>query len=80
LEQGCSQGAFHGPQIGLAAFVALGEDADQKLVYFPRNFLMDRNSRFFSWSVHTSGGCCAGRSLQIFSLMSTKSPLSFWSR
>jgi hypothetical protein len=43
-----SQGALDGFQIGAAAVSPLGEDAAQQLIYFPRNFLMDCSSRFFS--------------------------------
>ncbi len=42
------QGALDGFQIGAAAVATLGENAIQQLIYFPRNFLMDCNSRFFS--------------------------------
>jgi hypothetical protein len=43
-----SQGALDGLQIGAAAVSPLGEKAAQQLIYFPRNFLMDCSSRFFS--------------------------------
>ena len=35
-------------QIGASAVSTLGENASQQLIYFPRNFLMDCSSRFFS--------------------------------
>ena len=38
-------------QIGPAVLTALRKDAGEQLVYFPRHFLMDRSSRFFSCSV-----------------------------
>jgi hypothetical protein len=43
-----SQRALDGFQIGAAAVSPLGEDAAQQLIHFPRNFLMDCNSSFFS--------------------------------
>ena len=42
------QHALNGFQIRTAAIVALGENAAQQVIYFPRNFLMDCSSRFFS--------------------------------
>jgi hypothetical protein len=79
LMQGGPQGGFHGLQIRSAAFVTLGEDATQQLVYFARDLLMDCSSRFFSCSVQPPRCCSTGRSSQIFSLIRTKSSLSFWS-
>jgi hypothetical protein len=48
LMKGGPQGALDGFQIGSSAVAPLGEDAAQQLIYFPRNFLMDCSSRFFS--------------------------------
>jgi hypothetical protein len=48
LMEGGSQGALDGFQIGASTGAPLGEDAAQQLIYFPRNFLMDCSSRFFS--------------------------------
>jgi hypothetical protein len=42
------QGALDGLQIGVAAVSSLAENADQQLIYFPRDLLMDCSSRFFS--------------------------------
>jgi hypothetical protein len=42
------EGTFDGFQIGASAVSTLGENASQQLIYFPRNFLMDCSSRFFS--------------------------------
>ena len=42
------QGALDGFQIGSATVSSLSENAAQQLIYFPRNFLMDCSSRFFS--------------------------------
>ena len=41
LMEGDSQRTLDRLQIGAAVVSALGEDAAQQLVYFPRNFLMD---------------------------------------
>jgi len=48
LMEGGPQGALDGFQIGAVAVAALGENVAQQPVYFPRNFLMDCSSRFFS--------------------------------
>jgi hypothetical protein len=48
LMEGEPQGDLDGLQIGTAAVSALAEYADQQLVYFPRDLLMDCSSRFFS--------------------------------
>jgi hypothetical protein len=42
-----SQGALDGFRICASAVAPLSEDAAQQLIYFPRNLLMDCNSRFF---------------------------------
>jgi hypothetical protein len=42
------QGALDGLQIGAASVPSLTEYAHQQLIYFPRDFLMDCSSRFFS--------------------------------
>jgi hypothetical protein len=46
--------------------MALGKDTGQQQVYFLRNFLMDRSSRFFSCGVQPLPSFSAGRSAQIF--------------
>jgi len=43
-----SQSALDGLQIGVSTVSSLGEYAVQQLSYFPRNFLMECSSRFFS--------------------------------
>ena len=48
LMKSSPQGALDGLQIGTSAAATLGENAAQQLIYFPRNFLMDCSSRFFS--------------------------------
>jgi hypothetical protein len=48
LMQGRAQQALQGFQIRAAAGATLGENAAQQMIYFPRNFLMDCSSRFFS--------------------------------
>src|SRR5258708_3128661 len=80
LVEGCPQRVLDGFQVGSAVVVPLGEDAAQQLVYFPRNLLMDCNSRFFSCSVHPPLCCSTGRRSQIFSLMLINSSLSLWRR
>jgi hypothetical protein len=42
------QGALDSFQIGAAAVSALAENADQQMIYFPRDLLMDCSRRFFS--------------------------------
>ena len=80
LVKSCSQGSFHGFQIGSSVVVPLREDTAQQLVHFPRNLLMDCSSRFFSWSVQPPRCRSTGRSSQIFWLMLTSSSLSSWKR
>jgi hypothetical protein len=46
--EGDPQGALDALQIRASAVLSLGEDAAQQLIYFPRDFLMDCSSRFFS--------------------------------
>jgi hypothetical protein len=48
LMEGDAQGALDGFQIGASAVSSLGKNAAQQLIYFPRDFLMDCSSRFFS--------------------------------
>ena len=48
LMQPCSEGVLHRFQIDLAAPAAFGKDPAQDLIDFPRDFLMDCSSRFFS--------------------------------
>ena len=80
LMKSAPKSVFHGFHIHLAAAAALLKDTAQQLVYFSRNFLMDCSSRFFSCSVQPPRCCSTGRSVQIFSLMSTKASLNCWKR
>jgi hypothetical protein len=48
LVEGGPQGALDGLQIGASPVSSLSENAGQQLIHFPRNFLMDCSSRFFS--------------------------------
>jgi hypothetical protein len=47
------QGALDGLQVGASAVATVGEKAAQQLIYFPRDFLMDCSSRFFSCMVQS---------------------------
>src|ERR1700704_1879948 len=81
LMEGAAQGDLDGLQIGASAVSSLGENAFQQMTHFPRNFLMECSSRFFSCSVQRLCCCCStGRRPQIFSLMPTSSSPSFWNR
>ena len=55
LQPGLVQGRAQRPldrfQIQPPGFVLFAEDATEKPVHFPRDFLMDRNRRFFSSGV-----------------------------
>ena len=66
LMEGGSQGCFQGLQIRAAVLATLRKHAAQELIHFPRNFLMDCSSRFFSWSVQPPRCRSTGRSAQIF--------------
>ena len=48
LVQSGPQRALDGLQIGVSAVSSLAENAAQQLIHFPRHFLMDCSSRFFS--------------------------------
>ena len=76
LLQGGAQSHLHRFQVHCARLVTCGEYHSQQRVYFPRDFLMDRSSRFFSSAVQSPGSCSSGRRRQIFSLMVTSSALS----
>ena len=76
LLQGGAQGHLHGFQVQCASLVTCREYYAQQRIYFPRDFLMDRSSCFFSCAVQPSGSCSSGRRRQIFSLMVTSSALS----
>jgi len=67
--QGRTQGHLGRLQIETARLAALLEDDAQELVYFPRDFPVDRFRRFFSWGLSVSS---TGRARQIFALTSTK--------
>jgi hypothetical protein len=68
-----THGHLDGLQIEAVRFVALPKDQAQELVYFPRDFLLDRRGRFFSCGESASS---IGRARQILSLISSKSWLS----
>ena len=76
LLQGGAQGHLHRFQVHGARLAPCGENHAQQGVYFPRDFLMDRSSRFFSSAVQPPGSCSSGRRRQIFSLVVTSSLLS----
>jgi hypothetical protein len=57
-----------GFQVQTAALVAPVEDDPQQLVYFARDFLLDRFGRFFSWADGEVSS--TGRNSQICSLTS----------
>jgi hypothetical protein len=59
---------FNGFQIQTPRFAAILEDDAQQLVYFARDFLLDRFGGFFSWA--DGGVSSTGRNLQICSLTS----------
>ena len=76
----CSGGMQRGAQrqlhcfdVPLTRLAPFGEDTGQQRVYFARDFLMDRSSRFFSSALHFSAGFSTGRRRQILSLMFTNS-------
>ena len=77
LMQCAAQGHFDGFQIESPGPAPFCENHPQQRIYFPRDFLMDRNSRFFSSGVQPALACSSGRRPQIFSLMATSSALSF---
>ena len=74
-QRGCS-GLVHGRahrhldgfQIQMPRLAAAAEDDAQELVYFARDFLLDRFGRFFSWADGEFSS--TGRSWQICSLTS----------
>jgi hypothetical protein len=74
--QGRPHGHLDGFQIQPAGLAPAGKDHAQKLVYFARDFLVDRFRRFFSCSVCGSGS--TGRERQIWVLVWTNSRLSCW--
>jgi hypothetical protein len=63
---------FDGLQIDNAGFVATAEDRAQELIYFTRDFLVDRRGRFFSWADRDFSS--TGRIPQICSLTSNSCP------
>jgi len=75
--QGGCPGLMHGRahrhldgfEIEMSGFAAGREDDAQPLVYFARDFLLDRFGRFFSWA--DGEVSCTGRNSQICSLTST---------
>jgi hypothetical protein len=76
LLQGGTQGHLHRFQIHCASLVTCSEYHSQQRIYFPRDFLMDRSSRFFSSAFQPPDSCSWGRRRQIFSLIVTSSALS----
>jgi hypothetical protein len=64
--QARSQRELDGFQVQVSSLVSLDKDAGQQHVYFSRNFLMDRSSRFFSCGVQPLRSSSTGRSAQIF--------------
>lgn len=75
LLQGSAQGHLHRFQVQFASLASCGEYHPQQCIYFPRDFLIDRSSRFFSCAVQTPASCARGRRRQIFSLRVTSSAL-----
>ena len=73
LLQGGAQGHLHRFQVHCAGLATCGENHAQQGIYFPRNFLMDRSSRFLSSVVQPAASCSKGRRRQIFSLIVTSS-------
>src|ERR1035437_6757566 len=69
--QGRTHGHLDGFQIETATLAAVVEDDAQELIYFARDFLLDRFGRFFSCGDSASGS--GGRSWQICALTSTNS-------
>src|ERR1700676_4063400 len=67
---------FDGFQVHTPRLAPTVEDDTQQLVYFTRDFLVDRFSRFFSWAL--GGVSSNGRRRKIFSLISTKERLNSW--
>jgi len=68
LMHGRAHQHLDGFQIQAARFAQAGEDGAQQLLYFPRDFLVDRFGRFFSWAEGTASS--TGRTAQICSLTS----------
>jgi hypothetical protein len=67
-----THGHLDGFQIETATLAAAVEDDAQQLIYFARDFLLDRFGRFFSCGVCSS--CSTGRKRQTLRLSSTNSP------
>ena len=74
MMQSSAEGHLDRFQIRFAGLLAVGEDACQQRGYFARDLDLDRCGSFFSSGVNVSS---TGRNAQIFSLISTTSPLSF---
>jgi hypothetical protein len=77
MMQSRAESHLHRFQVRLAGPLALGEDASQQRRYFARDLVLDRRGRFFSSGVRASS---TGRARQIFSLISSRSWLSFRKR
>jgi hypothetical protein len=75
LLQGGAQGHLHRFQVYGTCLAPCSEYHSQQCIYFPRDFLMDRSSRFFSSAVQLPVSCARGRRRQIFSLRVTSSAL-----
>jgi hypothetical protein len=65
---------FDGFQIQTPRLASTVKDNAQQLLYFSRDFLVDRFGRFFSWAL--GGASSIGRRRQMFSLISTKARLN----
>ncbi len=61
LLQGGAQGHLHRFQVHCARLVTCGENHSQQRIYFPRDLLMDRSSRFFSCAVQSPCPCGSGK-------------------
>ena len=68
LMHGRAHRHLDGFQIQMPRLAATAEDDAQQLVYFARDFLLDRFGRFFSWA--DGGVSSTGRNSQICSLTS----------
>jgi hypothetical protein len=68
LMQSCAESHLDGLQVKASGFAPLTEDDTQYLLYFARDFLLDRVRRFFSCGVIASS---SGRARQICSLVSS---------
>ncbi|MBC8165257.1 MAG: hypothetical protein H7Y20_05210, partial [Bryobacteraceae bacterium] len=68
LMQSCAESYLDGLQVEASCFAPLAEDDTQYLLYFARDFLLNRIRRFFSCGLIVSS---TGRARQICSLISS---------